>query len=69
MVSEVGCKHWIDIGQGWIGENNWTDKTNTTDRTKRKPRIDRADRTNRHRISQISRNRLEPSTISKPAAL
>ena len=18
MVSEVGCKHWIDIGQGWI---------------------------------------------------
>ena len=41
MVSEVGCKHWIDIGQGWIGENNWTDKTNTTDRTNRKPRIDR----------------------------
>ena len=69
MVSEVGRKHWIDIGQGWIGENNWIDKTSTTDWTIRKPRIDRADRTNRHRISQISRNRLEPSTMSKPAAL
>ena len=69
MVSEVGRKHWIDIGQGWIGENNWTDKASTTDWTIRKPGIDRADRTNRHRISQISRNRLEPSTMSKTAAL
>ena len=65
MVSDVGCKHWIDIGQGWIGE----DRLDTTDRTNRKTRIDRADRTNRHRISEISRNRLEPSRISKPAAL
>ena len=21
MVSDVGCNHWIDIGQGWIGED------------------------------------------------
>ena len=21
MASDVGCNHWIDIGQGWIGED------------------------------------------------
>ena len=43
-----------------------TDSTNRTDRTNRIDRKGGADRTNRHRISQISRNRPEPPGTGQP---